>query len=99
MPVAIEDGAQISGLEIGAAYPNPVRGAGRIELRLERAMTVSARVYDVTGRQVATLLDGQQVGAGTTTVELGASRLAAGVYVLRVEADGQVASRRLTVTR
>ena len=99
VPVAIEDGAQISGLEIGAAYPNPVRGAGRIELRLERAMTVSARVYDVTGRQVATLLDGQQVGAGTTTVELGASRLAAGVYVLRVEADGQVASRRLTVTR
>lgn len=98
-PVAIEDGAQISGLEIGAAYPNPVRGSGRIELTLERAMTVSARVYDVTGRQVATLLDGQQVGAGTTTVEIGTSRLAVGVYVLRIEADGQVASRRMTVTR
>ena len=97
--VAVENGPAITGLEIGAAYPNPTRDTGRIELTADRAMAVTVRVYDVTGRQVATLLDGRQVGAGTTTLDLDTARLASGVYVLRVEADGQVASRRLTVTR
>lgn len=98
-PVAIGSGPEISGIEIGSAYPNPLRGSGRIDLTLDRPMTVSARVYDVTGRTVATLLDGRDVAAGRTTVDLDVSRLAAGVYVLRIEADGQVASRRMTVTR
>lgn len=97
--VANENGPSIAGLEISAAYPNPVTTAGRIDLTLDRAMTVAVRVYDVTGRQVATLVDGRQVAAGTTTLDIDTARLAAGVYVLRVEADGQVASRRMTVTR
>lgn len=97
--VGIENGPSIAGVEISAAYPNPVRSAGRIDLTLDRAMTVAVRVYDVTGRQVATLVDGRQVAAGTTTLDIDTARLAAGVYVLRVEADGQVATRRMTVTR
>ena len=97
--VASEGGPSIAGLEVSAAYPNPATTAGRINLTLDRAMTVAVRVYDVTGRQVATLAEGRQIGAGTTTLDLDTSRLASGVYVLRIEADGQVASRRLTVTR
>ena len=97
--VASESAPSIAGLAISAAYPNPATTAGRIDLTLDRAMMVSVRVYDVTGRQVATLVDGREVGAGTTTLSLDTARLASGVYVLRVEADGQVASRRLTVTR
>ena len=97
--VASESGPQIAGLTVSSAYPNPLRGAGKVDFTLDRAMTVSARVYDVTGRQVATLLDGRSVSAGKTTVDFDASRFAAGLYVLRVEADGQVVSRRMTVTR
>ena len=97
--VAAENGPSISGLAISAAYPNPATTAGRIALTLDRPMAVVVRAYDVTGRQVATLADGRALAAGTTVLDFDTSALASGVYVLRIEADGQVASRRLTVTR
>lgn len=98
MAVAGESGPQIAGLTIGAAYPNPVVGHATVDLTLDRAMAVTARLYDVTGRQVAALVQGS-LAAGTTPVAIDAGALSAGVYVLRVEADGQAVTRRLTVVR
>ncbi len=98
MTVAGESGPAIAGLTIGAAYPNPVAGRATLDLTLDRTMDVSARLYDVTGREVATLVEGS-LSAGRTPVSVDASGLSAGVYVLRVAADGQVVSRRLTVVR
>lgn len=93
----IAGGPQIAGLEMDA-YPNPVSGRATVALTLDRAMDVSMRLFDVTGREIATLVDGQ-VTAGRTPIAVNAQDLPAGVYVLRVVADGQVATRRLTVVR
>lgn len=98
MTVAGESGPAIAGLTIGTVAPNPATGRASVELTLDRAMSVSARLYDVTGREVATLVEGS-LSAGRTPVSVDASGLSAGVYVLRVAADGQVVSRRLTVVR
>ena len=98
MNTAISDGPSIAGLEIGATYPNPAAGRASVNLTLDRAMDVTVRLYDLTGRQIATLVDGQ-LAAGQTPVAVDAQALPAGVYVLRVAADGQVVSRRLTVVR
>jgi hypothetical protein len=96
--VANESGPSIAGLTIGSAYPNPVAGRSAMDLTLDRAMDVRVALFDVTGRAVATLAEGS-LAAGTTTVDVDATALSAGVYVLRVEADGQSVSRRLTVVR
>lgn len=98
MTVANEGGPQIAGLAIGAAYPNPVAGRASLDLTLDRAMNVVVRLFDVTGREVATLAEGSYT-AGRTPLTVDARSLAPGVYVLRVEADGQAVSRRLTVVR
>lgn len=95
--VGVENGPTISGLEL-VARPNPVAGRGVVALTLDRAMDVRVRLFDVTGREVATLAEGA-LAAGTTDVAVDATGLSAGVYVLRVEADGQTATRRLTVVR
>lgn len=97
MTTGVENGPSISGLEL-AARPNPVAGRGVVALTLDRAMDVRVRLFDVTGREVATLAEGA-LAAGTTDVAVDATGLSAGVYVLRVEADGQTATRRLTVVR
>lgn len=93
----IAGGPSIAGLEM-EAFPNPVSGRATVALTLDRAMDVSVRLYDVTGREIATLAEGA-LGAGRTPFALDAQQLPAGVYVLRVAADGQVATRRLTVVR
>jgi hypothetical protein len=53
-----------------ALWPNPFRGTARLSLRLATATAtpVSVRVYDVSGRLVRTLLDGQMLAPGTTLV-------------------------------
>ena len=96
--VGIEDGPGIDGLAIGAAYPNPTRGAASLDLTLDRALDLRVVLYDVVGRQVATLADGP-AAAGETTIGLDVSGLAPGLYLLRVEADGQAVTRRMTVLR
>lgn len=55
-------------------------------------------MYDVLGREVAVLVDGVRP-AGTHRVTFDASTLAGGVYVYRLQADGKVLSRKLTLVK
>lgn len=96
--VSVEGGEIARGLSLSAPYPNPVAGRARFDLTLDRASDVRVTLVDLMGRTVATLVEGA-FAAGTTPVEMAADSLAAGIYVLRVEAAGTSASRRLTVVR
>jgi hypothetical protein len=97
--VANEDGPGRSGeLALGAIYPNPTSGLARVNVTTGRDEEVSVRVYDVTGRVVATVTESYLV-AGTRMMDIDTRGLAAGVYVLRAEAGNEVATRRLTVLR
>lgn len=86
------------GVRLGRPYPNPAVGFARMDLELAEAADVRVTVVDLMGRTVATLAEGLRP-AGTTTLEMSTAGLAAGVYVLRVEAGGAVATRRMTVVR
>jgi hypothetical protein len=55
-------------------------------------------VLDALGREVAVLLDAERP-AGAHAAPLDASRLAPGVYVVRLDSPGGVLTRRLTVAR
>ena len=80
--------------------PNPIGGRGEVGFVLGRAGRVTLRVVDVLGREVAVLLGdaAHPAGAHAAAWEPGPG-LGAGVYVLVLEADGQRATRRLTVLR
>ncbi len=97
-PVAAEPGAPASGLALEPVAPNPVRGPATVAFRLAEAGAVHVAVYDLRGREVALLASGERA-AGRHEVALAASRLAAGTYVVRLEADGQTQSQRVTVVR
>jgi len=55
-------------------------------------------VYDVLGRQVATLAAGRKE-AGRHTVRLETSQLASGVYFGRLTAGEQTRTQKITVVR
>jgi hypothetical protein len=82
-----------------AAYPNPF-GAGRpahIRLDVREAQRVQVAVYDVLGRRVATLHDGEV--ASKATMQLAGQGLASGVYFVRVTGEHFQTTRRLTLVR
>ncbi len=54
---------RLAGVEMGQNYPNPFNPSTRIDFSLEQAGTVQLTVYDVAGRKVSTLHQGN-LGAG-----------------------------------
>ncbi|MEM8599216.1 MAG: T9SS type A sorting domain-containing protein, partial [Bacteroidota bacterium] len=85
-------------VEVVALYPNPVRDAATLRVRVDEESEVRVSVYDALGRQVATLNQGT-LPAGQHEVRLARQSLSAGVYLVRVEVGGTVHTRRLTFLR
>lgn len=97
--VAGEEGPQWRAVaELRQNQPNPFSGRTEIAYSTLEAGHVRLRVFDATGRAVATLVDAP-VAAGDHTATFDASDLAAGVYVYAIEVDGFGTSRRMLVVR
>jgi len=98
-PVANEPGETLPDvLALHPPAPNPTRSASSMQIDLPTPARVRLAVYDALGREVAVVLDDERP-AGRHTVELAAHALAAGVYLVRLVAEGEVQAQRLTVVR
>jgi PKD repeat protein len=80
-------------------YPNPFSRQTTIEYALPEPKAVRLVVYDVLGRRVATLTDGRKEGGFHRVRWDAAGRLSSGTYLLRLQAGGAEASRRVTLVR
>jgi len=79
--------------------PNPIHGSARIEYSLPQAEHVWLTVHDVSGRQIAALVDDLQ-DQGDHTFDWnpsGTGRLAAGFYVIRLHTGGNDMARKVFV--
>jgi hypothetical protein len=91
-------------------YPNPFNPKTEIRYGIGPArlggdgqaggegVLVLLNVYDLLGREVATLVN-EWKAAGAHTVRFDGSGLASGVYVYRLTAGGYVASRKMLMIR
>ena len=77
-------------------YPNPFHGTTSLEFSLSNSERVRLVVYDVSGREVATLVDGPQA-AGSHVVAFDRGHLASGVYFYRLERQGFTSTRSMVV--
>lgn len=64
-------------------YPNPSNPTSKVDFQIPFDSKVSLKVYDMTGKEVATLIDNQLTG-GFYTAEFNGSNLASGVYFYRI---------------
>jgi acyl-CoA thioesterase I len=79
-------------------YPNPFNGQTEIRFELPRHELVRLRVYDLLGREVRVVVQGE-CEAGRHFVVFDAGNLASGVYAYRLEAGSFVAARRLVLLK
>ncbi len=75
-------------------YPNPSSGSTIIEYVIPYACEVELAVYDIKGRKVATLVEGE-VPPGEYTAEV--SGLSSGVYLYRLTANDFSDTRKMVV--
>lgn len=78
--------------------PNPSNAAAAISYQLAAFSQVSLRVYDVSGRLVEILADGWQQ-AGTHEVWFDGSKLASGLYFVRLKAGEFHAVRKMVLLK
>ena len=79
-------------------YPNPFNQMTNIKYQITDKGKVSLRVYDVSGREVATLVN-EELGAGTYQVRFDAGSLASGVYFYRLQSGDFVETRKLILLK
>jgi hypothetical protein len=79
-------------------YPNPFNPYTMIEFALPKRQHVTLKVYDILGREVATLVDGTEE-AGTKRVRFDGAGLASGVYIYRIEVPGSHATGKMLLMR
>ena len=94
---ADEDEAGEADLSVTAA-PNPISGAGAVSFGLAEPGAATVELYDALGRRVALVAQGTY-GRGRHDVGLSVSGLPAGLYVVRVLAEGTARTARLMVVR
>jgi hypothetical protein len=73
--------------ELYQNYPNPFNPITTIEYQLPEASKVTMKVYDILGREVATLVD-DEIKAGYHTATFDGSKHASGIYFVRITAQG-----------
>lgn len=79
-------------------YPNPFNPATTIRYRVARTANVTLKIYDLTGREVAVLVNGPR-SAGEHEVVFDAGGLASGIYFYRLSAGGFSQVRKMMLLR
>lgn len=79
-------------------YPNPFNPSTTISFTLDETQEVSLKVYDLMGREVAELHNGQ-ISAGSHTATFDASGLASGVYIYQLQTETSVLNRKMTLIK
>jgi hypothetical protein len=79
-------------------YPNPFNPSTIIQYSLPTKANVSLKVYDILGREIATLVD-DKLQRGTYEVQWDASSFAGGVYFYRLMTGRFVETKKLLLTK
>ncbi len=87
-----------SGFSLGQNFPNPFNPVTNINFGIPSSGIVKLAVFDMTGKEVALLVNGQY-SAGTYKVDYDASLLASGVYFYKLTAKDFTATKKMILIK
>ncbi|HEY5122781.1 MAG TPA: T9SS type A sorting domain-containing protein [Ignavibacteria bacterium] len=88
--------------DLSQNYPNPFNPITKIDYQVSQDSKVMLKIYDITGKEVMTLVNTQQ-NAGYYTVQFDASNLSSGNYFYKLIASSNgnetVITKKMTVIK
>lgn len=98
MTVSVDDRDVPQQFRLYGNFPNPFNPQTFISFRLDTDTHIRLQVFDLLGRQVATLVDAPLV-KGRHDVLFDARNLSTGMYIYTIEMEGQVATGKMMLIR
>lgn len=96
--VAFDKKGHIEGPEVFTVYPNPMEGSAIISFKLNRATGVILNLFDLNGREVSRLFEGEVLQGLEYQIEVKDQNLMKGVYIIRLVLDSdEVYQKQLLV--
>jgi len=86
-------------IELNQNFPNPFNPSTQIQFSLPSTQEVTLKVYDIMGREVATLLNNARQSAGSHSITFDASRVSSGVYFYRLSTQNSSLTRKMTLIK
>ena len=83
---------------LSSAYPNPFNPTTTIEFSAAEAGYASVKIYNLMGQVVGVLMDGM-VDAKTYNLTWNAKDLSSGVYMIKAESSGNVATQKVMLLK
>ncbi len=88
-----------SKFELSQNYPNPFNPQTKINFSLPFDTKVMLKVFDLTGREVAALVNGDVKPAGYYSVEFNGTGFASGLYIYRIQTDKETQSKKMVLVK
>jgi hypothetical protein len=96
--VTTSSASTLSGFQLVGNYPNPFNPTTSIVFNLAEAAHTTLKVYDITGKEVATLLNGN-LSAGAHTVNFAGSSLPSGNYFYTLTSGSFSSTKKMTLMK
>lgn len=84
--------------ELSQNYPNPFNPTTIIKYSIPKSGFLSLKIYNILGQEISTLYAGFQK-AGSYRVNFDASKLASGIYLYRLEANGFTKTMKMVLMK
>jgi parallel beta-helix repeat protein len=84
--------------ELYQNYPNPFNPITTIKYQIPKPGIVTLKIYDILGREVATLVNENKV-EGSYDFTFNASRFASGVYIYQLRVNDYVSSKKMIMLK
>jgi len=79
-------------------YPNPFNPSTSIQYAVPENQFVSLKVYDLLGKEVATLVNEEQQ-AGYYSIDFNSSNLATGMYIYKIQAGNFIETKKMILLK
>ncbi|MBI5403325.1 MAG: T9SS type A sorting domain-containing protein [Ignavibacteriae bacterium] len=79
-------------------YPNPFNPVTKISYALPKSGFTTLKVYDITGKEVVTLVN-EVKNAGTYSIDFDGAALSSGTYFYRLESNGFVSTKKMLLIK
>ncbi|HEX2867400.1 MAG TPA: T9SS type A sorting domain-containing protein [Ignavibacteriales bacterium] len=93
-----KDAAAVTNYSLSQNYPNPFNPSTEIRFSIAKAGFVSLKVYDMLGKEVATLMN-SDMPKGNYSVRVDGKNLTSGIYIYQLISNGVVLNRKMTLLK